>query len=126
MSRSGILAPSFGKELGVLGTMFISLIKMMISPIIFCTIVLGIGSVRKAATVGKVGGLAFTYFLGMSTAALGIGLVVGNLIQPGDRPQHHPESIAGKGSELVGDEQGGRRHAGTSSRASSRRRWSRR
>ncbi|GGF13259.1 cation:dicarboxylate symporter family transporter [Williamsia phyllosphaerae] len=96
----GILAPGFGKELGVLGTMFISLIKMMISPIIFCTIVLGIGSVRKAATVGKVGGLAFTYFLGMSTAALGIGLVVGNLIQPGDG-LNITESIAGKGSELA-------------------------
>ncbi|MDF1910507.1 cation:dicarboxylase symporter family transporter, partial [Mycolicibacterium smegmatis] len=42
-------------------------------PVIFCTIVLGIGSVRKAATVGKVGGLAFTYFLVMSTFALAIG-----------------------------------------------------
>ena len=70
-------------ELGVLGTLFVSLIKMMISPVIFCTIVLGIGSVRKAASVGKVGGLALAYFLAMSTVALGIGLVVGNLISPG-------------------------------------------
>ena len=46
---------------------------------------LGIGSVRKAATVGKVGGLAFVYFLVMSTFALAIGLVVGNLLQPGQR-----------------------------------------
>src|ERR687893_304429 len=52
----GILAPEVGKSVGVLGTMFVSLIKMMIAPVIFCTIVLGIGSVRKAATVGKVGG----------------------------------------------------------------------
>ncbi len=72
----GLVAPSVGKELGVLGTMFVSLIKMMIAPVIFCTIVLGIGSVRKAATVGKVGGLAFVYFLVMSTVALAIGLVV--------------------------------------------------
>src|ERR1044071_211852 len=59
----GILAPDVGKSVGVLGTMFVALIKMMIAPVIFCTIVLGVGSVRKAATVGKVGGLAFVYFI---------------------------------------------------------------
>ena len=79
----GLVAPETGSSLGVLGTMFVALIKMMISPVIFCTIVLGIGSVRKAASVGKVGGLALTYFLAMSTIALGIGLLVGNLISPG-------------------------------------------
>ncbi|MBJ8340387.1 cation:dicarboxylase symporter family transporter [Antrihabitans sp. YC3-6] len=79
----GWLAPDTGKSFGVLGTMFISLIKMMISPVIFCTIVLGIGSVKAAASVGKVGGLALAYFITMSTAALGIGLLVGNLLQPG-------------------------------------------
>ena len=57
---------------------------MMIAPIIFCTIVLGIGSIAKAATVGKVGGLALGYFVLMSTFALAIGLVVGNLIHPGE------------------------------------------
>ena len=56
---------------------------MMITPIIFCTIVLGIGSVRRAAQVGKVGGLALGYFITMSTVALAIGLVVGNIIKPG-------------------------------------------
>ncbi|MCA2206264.1 cation:dicarboxylate symporter family transporter [Nocardia rosealba] len=79
----GRLAPEFGQSLAPLGTLFVNLIKMMIAPVIFCTIVLGIGSVRAAATVGKVGGLAIVYFLAMSTAALGIGLVVGNLIEPG-------------------------------------------
>jgi aerobic C4-dicarboxylate transport protein len=79
----GGLFPETGKALKPLGTGFVSLIKMMISPVIFCTIVLGIGSVRKAASVGKVGGLALGYFIGMSTFALAIGLVVGNLIQPG-------------------------------------------
>jgi aerobic C4-dicarboxylate transport protein len=96
----GILAPEVGKSVGVLGTMFVSLIKMMIAPIIFCTIVLGIGSVRKAATVGKVGGLAFVYFLVMSTFALAIGLVVGNLIHPGSG-MHLSEKAAGKGAELA-------------------------
>ena len=79
----GLVFPAFGTALEPLGTAFVNLIKMMISPIIFCTIVLGIGSIRRAATVGKVGGLALGYFLAMSTAALAIGLVVGNIVQPG-------------------------------------------
>ena len=57
---------------------------MMISPVIFCTIVLGIGSIRQAAKVGKVGGLALLYFVAMSTVALIIGLLVGNILHPGD------------------------------------------
>ncbi|MFQ6327128.1 cation:dicarboxylate symporter family transporter [Nocardia sp. CWNU-33] len=79
----GWLAPGVGQSMAPLGTMFVNLIKMMIAPVIFCTIVLGIGSVRAAATVGKVGGLAIGYFMVMSTVALGIGLVVGNLLEPG-------------------------------------------
>lgn len=79
----GLLAPEIGKSLKPLGTMFIALIKMIIAPIIFCTIVLGVGSIAKATTVGKVGGLALLYFMTMSTVALAIGLVVGNIIHPG-------------------------------------------
>jgi aerobic C4-dicarboxylate transport protein len=79
----GFVAPDVGKELKPLATGFINIVKMMIQPIIFCTIVLGVGSVRQAAKVGKVGGLALVYFLTMSVVALGIGLVVGNLIHPG-------------------------------------------
>jgi aerobic C4-dicarboxylate transport protein len=56
---------------------------MMISPIIFCTLVLGIGTIRQAAKVGRVGGLALGYFLIMSTVALAIGLIVGNIQHPG-------------------------------------------
>src|SRR6476659_2549706 len=96
----GLVAPEVGTSVGVLGTMFVSLIKMMIVPVIFCTIVLGIGSVRKAATVGKVGGLAFVYFLVMSTFALAIGLVVGNLLHTGSG-MHLTESASGKGAELA-------------------------
>src|SRR4051812_38931378 len=79
----GIIAPDVGKALKPLGTGFVNLIKMMISPVIFCTIVLGIGSIRQAAKVGKVGGLALIYFVVMSTVALVVGLVVGNLLHPG-------------------------------------------
>jgi aerobic C4-dicarboxylate transport protein len=79
----GFAAPDVAKELKPIGTGFVALIKMMISPVIFCTIVLGVGSVRQAAKVGKVGGLALGYFLIMSTVALAIGLVVGNIVHPG-------------------------------------------
>jgi len=79
----GFLFPDFAVELKPIGTGFVNLIKMMIAPIIFCTIVLGVGSIRKAAQVGKVGGLALAYFLVMSTVALTIGLIVGNILHPG-------------------------------------------
>lgn len=96
----GLVAPAVGKNVAVLGTMFVNLIKMMITPVIFCTIVLGIGAVRKAATVGRVGGLAFGYFLAMSTVALAIGLLVGNLLHPGSSLQIS-ESTAATGAELA-------------------------
>lgn len=79
----GLTAPGVATELKPVGEGFVNLIKMMISPIIFCTIVLGIGSVRKAAKVGAVGGLALGYFLVMSLVALAIGLLVGNILEPG-------------------------------------------
>ena len=79
----GFAAPGLAVALKPVGTAFVALIKMMIAPIIFCTIVLGVGSVASAAKVGKVGGLALGYFLSMSTFALVIGLVVGNLLKPG-------------------------------------------
>ena len=91
----GLVAPDLGKSLGVLGELFVKLIKMMIIPVIFCTVVLGIGKI-KAAAVGKVGGLALVYFLAMSTIALAIGLVVGNIIKPGHRSQHPRRSGQGR------------------------------
>ncbi|MCW3819681.1 cation:dicarboxylase symporter family transporter [Micromonospora sp. DR5-3] len=102
----GLAAPEVGKELKPLGTGFVNLIKMMISPVIFCTIVLGVGSVRQAAKVGKVGGLALGYFLVMSTVALAIGLVVGNIIHPGSGLNLGPE-VAEAGKAAAGGESGG-------------------
>lgn len=94
----GIAFPDFAVELKPLGTGFVALIKMMIQPVIFCTIVLGVGSVAGAARVGKVGGLALIYFVSMSTFALAIGMVVGNLLHPGTSLEL-TESIAGAGQE---------------------------
>ncbi len=94
----GIIWPSFAVELKPLGEGFVALIKMMIQPVIFCTIVLGVGSVANAARVGKVGGLALGYFAVMSTFALAIGLVVGNLLKPGEGLQVD-DSAASAGQE---------------------------
>ncbi|MGN6252400.1 MAG: cation:dicarboxylate symporter family transporter [Marmoricola sp.] len=98
----GLAAPSVGVALKPLGTAFVGLIKMMIAPVIFCTIVLGVGSVRSAAKVGRVGGLALVYFLVMSTFALAVGLVVGNILHPGSG-LHLTHAIAGVGQSQAGE-----------------------
>jgi aerobic C4-dicarboxylate transport protein len=102
----GFAFPEFATGLKWIGTAFVGLIKMMIAPVIFCTIVLGIGSIRQASKVGRVGGLALAYFLLMSTVALAIGLVVGNLLHPGEGLQL-TESLAGRGAELASTAEGG-------------------
>jgi aerobic C4-dicarboxylate transport protein len=101
----GLLFPALGVHLKPLGTGFVNLIRMMISPVIFCTIVVGVGSVRKAAQVGRVGGLALGYFLVMSTVALIIGLVVGNIIHPGSGLHLTPD-VAAAGHKQVGAAEG--------------------
>ncbi len=98
----GFAAPDFAVKLQPLGDLFINIIKMMIAPIIFCTIVLGVGSVANAAQVGKVGGLALGYFLTMSTFALAIGLVVGNIIKPGEG-LNLTDELAKSGKEQTGE-----------------------
>jgi aerobic C4-dicarboxylate transport protein len=75
--------PDFGKALKPLGDGFISLIKMMIAPVIFCTVVHGIGSMRDLKKVGRVGAKTLFYFEAVSTLALALGLIVGELLQPG-------------------------------------------
>ena len=101
----GFVAPGVGKELKPLGDGFVNLIRMMISPIIFCTIVLGIGSIRKATQVGKVGGLALGYFLVMSTVALTVGLIVGNLLHPGSGLEL-TDQLRGAGAKQAAGESG--------------------
>lgn len=79
----GYFYPNTGKALKPLGDGFISLIKMMIAPVIFCTVVHGISSMGDLKRVGRVGIKALLYFEAVSTLALAIGLIVGELIQPG-------------------------------------------
>lgn len=94
----GLVFPDFATKLKPLGDGFVALIKMMIQPVIFCTIILGVGSVASAAKVGKVGLGAIGYFLIMSTFALTIGLVVGNMLHPGDG-LHIDDSTVAAGAE---------------------------
>ncbi|PTS84367.1 C4-dicarboxylate transporter DctA [Pseudomonas sp. HMWF032] len=83
----GILLGHFYPETGValkpLGDGFVKLIKMVIAPIIFCTVVSGIAGMQDMKTVGKTGGYALLYFEIVSTIALLIGLIVVNLAEPG-------------------------------------------
>src|ERR687886_2274247 len=102
----GFAFPEFATGLKWLGTAFVGLIKMLIGPVIFCTIVLGIGAIRQAAKVGRIGGLALGYFLLMSTVALTIGLIVGNILHPGDGLQLSDE-LRGQGAELASTAEGG-------------------
>jgi aerobic C4-dicarboxylate transport protein len=101
----GLLFPDFAVQLKPLGEGFVSLITMMIQPVIFCTIVLGVGSVASAARVGKVGALALGYFLVMSTFALAIGLVVGNLLHPGSG-LHLDDTAAAAGQDAAAEGHG--------------------
>jgi aerobic C4-dicarboxylate transport protein len=79
----GYASPEVGVALKPLGDGFIALIKMLIAPIIFCTVVLGIAGAGGMKKVGRVGGKALVYFEVVSTLALIIGLVVANVAEPG-------------------------------------------
>src|SRR4051812_11490983 len=83
----GVLLGMFNPELGTamkpLGDGFVKLIKMIIAPVIFCTVVAGIAGMQDMKKIGRVGGKALLYFEIVSTFALAIGLVVANLVKPG-------------------------------------------
>ncbi|MCY2986026.1 MAG: dicarboxylate/amino acid:cation symporter [Planctomycetota bacterium] len=80
----GYLSPTFGRSLKPLGDGFIKLVKMMIAPIIFCTVVHGIASVGDLRKLGRVGIKSLVYFELVSTLALILGLIVVNVLRPGD------------------------------------------
>ena len=79
----GWLWPSVGASLKPLGDGFIKLVKMIITPVIFLTVVTGIAGMRDLAAFGRIAAKALTYFLLVSTLALAVGLIVANLVQPG-------------------------------------------
>jgi aerobic C4-dicarboxylate transport protein len=79
----GHFFPAAGTALKPLGDGFIALIKMMIAPVIFCTVVHGIASMRDLKKIGRVGLKTLVYFEVLSSFALLIGLIVGEVLQPG-------------------------------------------
>ena len=89
----GYFYPKLGESMKPLGDGFIKLIKMIIAPIIFCTVVSGIAGMESMKTVGKTGGLALLYFEVVSTIALIVGLIIVNVVQPGAGMNIDPKSI---------------------------------
>ena len=79
----GHVYPDLGADMKPLGDGFVKLIKMIIAPVIFCTVVTGIAGMESMKAVGKTGAIALLYFEVVSTIALVIGLCVVNLLQPG-------------------------------------------
>jgi len=79
----GVFHPELGAKMKPLGDGFIKLIKMIIAPVIFCTVVAGIAGMQDMKKIGRVGGKALLYFEIVSTFALAIGLVVANVLKPG-------------------------------------------
>ena len=95
----GHFAPERAVSLKPLGDGFIALVKMLISPIIFCTVVLGIAGAGDMKKVGRVGGKALLYFEVVSTVALVIGLLVMNLLRPGAGFHVDPTTLDAKAVE---------------------------
>jgi aerobic C4-dicarboxylate transport protein len=89
----GHFLPDVGAAMKPLGDGFIKLIKMMIAPIIFCTVVVGIAGMEDMKKVGKTGGLAILYFEVLSTIALIVGLIMVNLVKPGAGMNINPASL---------------------------------
>src|SRR5206468_2792898 len=89
----GYIDPARAVKLKPLGDGFIALVKMLISPVIFCTVVLGIAGAGDMKKVGRVGGKALLYFELVSTVALAIGLLVINVLQPGAGFNVDPASL---------------------------------
>ncbi|CAN7483221.1 dicarboxylate/amino acid:cation symporter [Rhizobium leguminosarum] len=89
----GHFYPEFGTQLKPLGDAFIKLVKMIIAPVIFLTVATGIAGMSDLQKVGRVAGKAMLYFLTFSTAALIIGMIVANVVQPGAGMNIDPASL---------------------------------
>jgi aerobic C4-dicarboxylate transport protein len=92
----GYLRPATAIAMKPLGDAFIRLITMIITVVIFCTVVTGIAGMEDMKKVGRVGGKALLYFEAVSTLALVIGLIVGNLLHPGSGLNINPASLDAK------------------------------
>lgn len=99
----GHFYPNAGAAMKPLGDAFVNLVRMMIAPIVFCTVVVGVAGVGDMKAVGKAGALALVYFEILSTLALIIGLIVVNLVKPGAGMNVDPATLDAKAvSQYVG------------------------
>ena len=89
----GHFAPGVGIALQPLGEAFIKLVKMIIAPVIFLTIVTGIAGMKELGAIGRVAAKAFAYFLTFSTLALILGLLVANIVHPGSGLDINPATL---------------------------------
>lgn len=89
----GVLWPEVGADMKPLGDAFIKLIKMVFAPIIFATVVLGIAKMENMKELGRVGARALIYFEVLSSFALVLGLIVVNLVQPGQGMNIDPATL---------------------------------
>jgi aerobic C4-dicarboxylate transport protein len=97
----GVLNPSFAVKLKPLGDGFIKLVKMMISPIIFCTIISGIAGMQDTKKLGRVGLKAIIYFEVITSFSLIIGLIVINIMKPGAGMNVNPATLDAKSAEAI-------------------------
>ncbi|MEI4965409.1 MULTISPECIES: dicarboxylate/amino acid:cation symporter [Aeromonas] len=100
----GHVYPSLGADMKPLGDGFVKLIKMIIAPVIFCTVVTGIAGMESMKAVGKTGAIALIYFEVVSTLALIIGLCVVNVLQPGVGMNVDPSSLDASAISVYADQ----------------------
>lgn len=106
----GLVTPDFASELKFLPDIFIQLIKMITAPVIFCTVIVGIASIGSLAAAGGIAARALAYFLLMTLIALGLGLVVVNIVQPGagfPPIPPDPETLAEAQADVASGSEGG-------------------
>lgn len=87
--------PATGEAMKPLGDAFIALVRMIIAPVIFLTIVTGIAGMKELGAIGRVAAKAFAYFLTFSTLALIVGLIIANVVQPGAGLNIDPATLDG-------------------------------
>jgi aerobic C4-dicarboxylate transport protein len=97
----GVLAPDIAKDMKPLGDMFIALLKMMLAPIIFCSVVLGLTHVADMRQLGRLAGKALLYFEVVTTVAMGLGFVAVNVFRPGDGLHARDLAISGQVAKIA-------------------------
>lgn len=96
--------PELGAQMKPLGDAFVKLIKMVIAPVIFCTVVTGIAGMESMKAVGRTGAVALLYFEVVSTIALIIGLIIVNVVQPGAGMNVDPATLDAKAVAIYAEQ----------------------